>query len=152
MLTNPFWQIVHGQCPCTRTIHEQSLFRAFWWTLVVVPKFVNIVHQTPFFALSREHCSRIVCQSSWTRFTKPSFWTFWWTLFVDSLPKFVKSVHQTPLLHFVVNNAREHFAKVREQCSPSLARHKVWWTVFTNNDHVIDHQGVHALFDDHVTL
>jgi hypothetical protein len=71
---------------------------------------------------------------------------------VNNLPKFVNTVHQTPFSHFLVNIVCEHVAKVREQCSPNQVSHELWGTMFTNTDHAIDHQGVHELFGDHITL
>ena len=146
-------------CQSSWTLITKPPFCTFWWTLFVnsLPKFVNIVQQTPFllflvnivreqfakvreqcspnlpFALSGEHCSWTFCQSSWTLFTKPPYCSLWWTMFVNNLPKFVNSVQQTPFLLFPVNIVREQFAKDREQCSPNPLFRPFWrscsWTV-----------------------
>ena len=84
------------------------------------------------FRLSGEHCSWTVCQSSWTVFTKPWFWAFWWTLFVNSLPKFVNSVHQTQsvtrfgehcsrtVFTWLITKVFTNFLVNREHCASTL--------------------------------
>ena len=94
------------------TLFTKPPLCSFWWTLFVnsLPKFVNTVHQTPFLlflvnivreqfakvpkhcspnpllAISGEHCSWTVCQSSWTLFTKPPFGAILVIMFVNILP------------------------------------------------------------------